>query len=82
MDQIQAMKQVVEKEKINCDFYLRRSYDVYLDETKAKKVKDTLDKQLKDGVCCSEYIDYVGPKYVEHVCPKRSIPFQSPVLNV
>ncbi|KAK3066239.1 hypothetical protein LTR53_017499 [Teratosphaeriaceae sp. CCFEE 6253] len=38
-DQIHALKRTVEKEKLDCEFELRRSYDVFLDADEADNVE-------------------------------------------
>ncbi|OQO03359.1 hypothetical protein B0A48_11617 [Cryoendolithus antarcticus] len=47
--QIQALKHVVEEEDLDCEFELRRSYDVFLDPDDAATVRKEFRKAAKEG---------------------------------
>lgn len=48
--QIQALKNVIEEEGIQCDFLLTRSFDVYLNEELAKERISGVREKVRDGV--------------------------------
>ena len=64
--QITALKTVVETERIRCDFQLRRSFDVYLDEDKYKALLQD-HETFHGSIPAFEYVDFVAPEYVERV---------------
>lgn len=49
MSHVQAVKDLVEKEKIDCDFVLTRAYDVILDPKLAEKTKKEFDELVAEG---------------------------------
>ncbi|KAI8230189.1 hypothetical protein K4K57_006897 [Colletotrichum sp. SAR 10_99] len=48
MSHVQAIKYLVEKEKIDCDFVLTRAYDVILDPELAEKTKRQFDQLVEE----------------------------------
>lgn len=64
---IQAIKQLVEEENIDCDFTLTRTFDVFLDEEFANKSKAAYDKMVKQGVTCIQDAHFTPAKYAERV---------------
>lgn len=64
---IYAVKHVIEKEKINAEAELRRSFDVSLDEEDARKVKKEFEKQLDSGFPLTEDLAFVGEEFAERV---------------
>ena len=48
-DQIYAMKDLVEREELDCEFELRRSFDVFVDDAEAEKVKTKYRACLNEG---------------------------------
>lgn len=67
ISQIYAMKEAIEKEKIDCDFALRRSYDVYLSKTEPEYANVLLDHQLMADVAVSKHVEFMDTKYAEQV---------------
>ncbi|VUC24910.1 unnamed protein product [Clonostachys rosea] len=49
MNHVQAVKDLVEKESIDCDFVLTRAFDVILDPELAKKTKKEFDQLVSEG---------------------------------
>jgi glycine/D-amino acid oxidase-like deaminating enzyme len=47
--QLRAMKAVVEKEEIECDFLVTRSFDVFFDEEQAAEMKAWVKEQHDQG---------------------------------
>ena len=62
-----ALKKVVEKERIECDFRLTRSLDVVVDQAMADRVEAGFSKQVKTMPKAMREIGYLGRKYVERV---------------
>jgi len=64
-----ALKAVIEKEGIECESELRRSWDVLLDareaETAERELKELRESGFKGGV---EVLDSVSTKYAATVC--------------
>lgn len=64
---VQALKAVVEKEQIDCDFILGRSIDVFLDEAQALKAKSACDALMESGLLSLKDVQYTSAKYAEIV---------------
>ena len=62
-----AVKHVIEKENIEAQGELRRSFDVSLDEKDAREVKTEFEKQLTSGFPLTEDLQYVGEEFAERV---------------
>lgn len=57
-----AVKDLVEREKIDCDFVLTRALDVYLDEAHARSTYTTYQELRRIGVADLGDIHYIeGP---------------------
>lgn len=69
-DQIYALKGVVEKEALDCEFELRRSFDVFLEAEEAKEVADRFRSSLKAGQRWTRQIDMIDEQYAEQVSSK------------
>lgn len=74
-DQIYAIKDVVEREGLECEFELRRSYDVFLTEPEAEKARKEFEDSRNAGQKWTREVDWIGRDFVEQVCP-------TPVLGV
>ena len=55
---VQAIKEIVEKEKIDCDFTLTRSYDVWCSEEAVGKAREVYERMRSARGC--EYMDDVA----------------------
>lgn len=64
---IYGVKRVIEKEKIEAEAELRRSFDVSLDEEDAKEVRREFERQLKYGFPLTEDLAYVGEEFAERI---------------
>lgn len=64
---VQAIKDLVEKEQIDCDFTLGRSMDVFLDEAQAVKTKAAYDELKKSGLVSLKDVQYTSAKDAEIV---------------
>lgn len=66
-DQIYALKEVVEREGLECEFELRRSFDVFLDEGEAEKARVAFERCRKEGQSWTKEVEWVGKEFVEQV---------------
>ncbi|GAB1740694.1 hypothetical protein NU219Hw_g5783t2 [Hortaea werneckii] len=62
-----AMKECVEREGLDCEFEMRRSFDVFLDEGEAKEAKAWFRKCLKEGHEWTHECDWIDEKHVEQI---------------
>lgn len=76
---IYAVKHVIEKENIEAQGELRRSFDVSLDEKDAREVKTEFEKQLASEFPLTEDLQYVGEDFAERVslCPAVIVNWKS-----
>lgn len=65
---VQALKDLVEENNIDCDFTVTRSFDVLLDEQQAQHSKTAYNKLLEAGLEGTRDAHYTGPKNAEVVC--------------
>lgn len=68
MNQIYAIKHAAETENIDCEFELRRSYDVFIDDNVAEQVQQDFQTSFQAGQRWTREVDFVGDKYAEQVC--------------
>ena len=64
---IQEIKSLVEKEHIDCDFTLTRTFDVFLDEAFANKSKNAYDSMVKKGLTSIQDAHFTPAKHAERV---------------
>lgn len=76
---IYALKDVVETEDLDCEFELRRSYDVFVDEDDAAKARKDFKAALKTGQRWTRDIDLTEGKSVEQV--RRKLHFNHVSLD-
>lgn len=69
--QVLAVKNLVEEEKIDCDFVLTRACDVILDETLARETEDAFAVLSQSGVADLSDIHFTGQNYAERVCAMK-----------
>ena len=61
-DQLWAIKGLIEKENIDCDFNLTRAYDIFLDAQHAEKCKKEFDQAVAEGFPTVKDVGYLpGP---------------------
>lgn len=65
---IYGVKRVVEKEQIQAEAELRRSFDVSLNNDDAKVVQREFQEQLESGFPLTEDVAHVGEEFAERVC--------------
>ena len=66
-DQIYAIKRTVEAEGLDCEFELRRSYDVFQDETEAEQACLAFQDSLQAGQKSTKEVDFIGEEFAEQV---------------
>lgn len=70
--QIDALKDAVEKEHIDCEFELRRSYDVFVSENDARAVEAAwIRGYLEKGYEWTRDVHWVGPEFAERLTSVR-----------
>ena len=62
-----AIKDVVQSEKLDCEFEMRRSYDVYRIGEEAEQARDFFDASVDAGHKWTREVDFVGEKFAEQV---------------
>lgn len=67
-DQIHALKDIVESEQLDCEFELRRSFDVFIDGSEAKEAIEFFQDSVRAKHRWVRNVDLVGEKYAEQVC--------------
>ncbi|KAK7968914.1 hypothetical protein PG988_007987 [Apiospora saccharicola] len=65
--QIDALKAIVEKEQLDCEFELRRSYDVFLHADEARELEANWRECLQRGYAWTREHDFVGEAFAERV---------------
>lgn len=73
--QVFAVKALVEKEKIDCDFVLTRAIDVTLDPEMARKTEEDYNTLVKAGVAALGDVQFTPKKNAEgvHSCLPPSV---------
>lgn len=61
------MKDAVDREGLNCEFEMRRSYDVYIDEEDAKQAEELYHSAIREGHQWARDFDFVGEEFAEQV---------------
>ncbi|KAK6431847.1 hypothetical protein LTR95_011989 [Oleoguttula sp. CCFEE 5521] len=69
--QIQALKHVVGEEDLDCEFELRRSYDVFLDPEEAATVRKQFQAAVKEGQEWTRSRSLVEGKHLEQITSLR-----------
>jgi hypothetical protein len=66
-NQVFAMKEVAQKEKLDCDLILTRVCETYLSQSEADEMTASYNSLLKEGLDYIQDVDYIGPKYAERL---------------
>lgn len=67
MNQIYAIKDAVESEDLDCEFELRRSYDVFIDGGEAEDIRREFQTCLKAGHPWTRDFIFVDERHAEQV---------------
>lgn len=65
---VHAIKETVEKEKIDCDFTITRTTDVWCNQSAADKAKGVYDKMVAHGLKYMNDVDFTMGKDAPGVC--------------
>lgn len=66
-DVVDRIKDVVDKEVLQCEFELRRTYDVFLDEEEAREAEKAFVQSRENGEKWTRTMDFVSKDFVEQV---------------
>lgn len=72
--QVMAVKELVEKERIDCEFTLTRACDVILDESLAAETEQAFEELKRSGVANLKDVHYTPRKDAERVRMLLSLP--------
>ena len=64
-NQVFAMKEVVQKEELDCDFVLTRVCETYLSQSEADEMTASYEELLKDGLDYIQDVQHIGSKFAE-----------------
>lgn len=70
------MKEAVDREGLDCEFELRRTYDVFVDEQDAKDAEETYRTAVEEGHKWVKEVSFVDSRYAEQVCLSSSHPLR------
>ena len=70
---MKALKDVISKEEIDCDFNITRNMNVYCNEAAGERAKQTYDALAAQGLSFVDDIHYTPQKHAEGVI--HSAPF-------
>jgi glycine/D-amino acid oxidase-like deaminating enzyme len=62
-----TFKKIIEEEKLDCEFELRRSHDMQLETPESEQLKHMYDESCKAGQEWTKNVSWIGPKHVEQV---------------
>lgn len=75
---IDALKEVVEEETLDCDFLLTRSFDIFMDPGEARQREADVRTDKNMGIEAIREVDVIAHKYLEAVSNvKLESPFRS-----
>ena len=72
---VYALKKVVEEEGIDCEFELRRSYDVFCNDGEAEAARQYVRASQSAGRQWTDDVALVEAKLVEQVIPRNECRF-------
>lgn len=64
---VYALKKVVEEEGLDCEFELRRSYDIFCNDGEAEAARQYVRASQWAGKQWSEDVDFIEAKFAEQV---------------
>ncbi|RDW59036.1 hypothetical protein BP5796_11960 [Coleophoma crateriformis] len=67
LQHVLAVKDLVEKENIDCDFQLTRACDVFIDQAYADQVTASFNKIKASGATCVRQVQYTGARDAEQI---------------
>ena len=78
---VYAVKDLVEREDLDCDFQLTRSLDVYLDLQHAKDTEEAWRKLKSEGVADLRDVAFVSGKDAERVSTFAASPMNKTLIG-
>ena len=84
IDHLNAIKDLVEEEQIDCDLTVTRSFDVFLDDEHARTSKEGYDRMIRSGITTIKDAHYTPASQAESVRHNSVVPetmkgrFESP----
>lgn len=79
---VQAVKELVDTENIDCDYTVTNAVDVQLDAEHYEKLKAGFEKLLADGCSPTKQARYVGPDQAESVSMKIESRIQALIFSL
>ncbi|KAJ4379002.1 hypothetical protein N0V86_005879 [Didymella sp. IMI 355093] len=64
---MREIKHIVEEEQLDCEFELRRSFDVFTDGQQASEIYDKYETARKDGEAWTQKVSWIGPESAARV---------------
>jgi hypothetical protein len=64
---VYALKKVVEEEGLDCEFELRRSYDVYCNDDEADAARQYVRTSQRAGQQWADDVDFIEARFAEQV---------------
>ncbi|KAF2493076.1 FAD dependent oxidoreductase [Lophium mytilinum] len=62
-----SLKQIVEEENLDCEFELRRTFDIQLDRDESKRLKRVYDESSKAGNVWTKTADYIDERFAGQI---------------
>ena len=59
LDQLAAFKEVVDKEGIDCDLHMTRSFDIFFDEKHAQQMEEFLSREEARGTPWTKEVQWI-----------------------
>lgn len=81
MANVYAVKDLIESERLDCDFHLTRAVGVFLDETHGRQTEAAYRKSVKDGRVDSKDTAFIPPKDAERVRLIQTSQFHSQLTS-
>ena len=79
---IYALKEVVEREGLECEFEMRRSYDVFLTDAEAQRAKGRFEACRRAGQKWTREVDLIGEEFAQRVSTLRRERWTSTIVLI
>ncbi|PWY76133.1 FAD dependent oxidoreductase [Aspergillus sclerotioniger CBS 115572] len=67
LEQLSALKEVVDKESIDCDLKVTRSFDVFFEEDHAREIREFIDEKKSEGVLWAKEVEWIEGSDVDKI---------------
>lgn len=78
---VYAVKELVEREGLECDFHLTRAIDVYLDPDHARETESAFRRMVEAGVADLRDVAFTGARDAERVSENVSLNWRDPAAK-